>query len=401
MPESMVINSYLAHADKGVHLHALDLPGCFGRGQREKEALADLEKSVRKYIADLARHGEPVESPGSLDLRIVEHNRATGPFDPGDTAALFEIEKTPIDQNEIERYLHLARFNRADLLALVGNLPALLLDWESPAFEGFTIRKILRHIGNGEKWYASRILAREEEPDDWDHDAGMPIYEFLEVSRRTCHGVYRSLAPDRLDGRVLYPAHHTSNPDEPWTLRKSLRRMLEHEREHTEHIHEVIDAVKNTFRGKMIAARDAITYIAVQLSASELIARQITGTWSMREVVGHLVGWEKLALESVRKTLAGEETVMLSGFEDERIDEINAAFAAGAREKSWEEVWGDYNQARDDMLAFLSDCTAQDLARVMTAPWGSKYTLFRFFELWPEHDQEHIEMIREETDLLA
>jgi len=33
---------------------------------------------------------------------------------------------------------------------------------------------------------------------------------------------------------------YTDNPDEPWTLRKTLRRFLEHEREHFRNIQELL-----------------------------------------------------------------------------------------------------------------------------------------------------------------
>ena len=400
MTEPMLIRSYLAYAEKGVHLHVLDFPGCFGRGTDEASALTDLQAALQQYFADLHRHGEIREIPAAFDIRIVERSgQASGPFDPGDTAALFEREKAPIETGEIDRCFRLADGNRADLIVLAGALPDRMLDWTSPQFDGFTIRKILRHIGNGEKWYVSRILSPEEEPAEWDHDRDMPVYEYLDATRRTCRDIYRALAPERLDGRVLYPAHHTSNPAEAWNVRKSLRRMLEHEREHTAHILEVIDAARKQMIENMVAASETIRAIAEQLTTAERTGRLITGSWTLREVVGHLTDWEKLAVGSIEKTLAGLETHIMPGFSDDRIDTINAEFAQNRGGQTWEQVWDDYSTTRAKMVDLLSGCSGQDLARVMVPPWGGALTLFRFFQIWPEHDLEHVEMIRRETDL--
>ena len=128
--------------------------------------------------------------------------------------------------------------SRADLLALVRNLPNEALDRQP---EGYPqpIRAILRHIGNAEEWYASRVVPAEELPKEWENDARMEIFSFLDMERRTVSALFRALsAQDR--AQVFHPARWTRHPEEAWTARKALRRLLEHEREHTGHLHEVV-----------------------------------------------------------------------------------------------------------------------------------------------------------------
>lgn len=51
----------------------------------------------------------------------------------------------------------------------------------------------------------------------------------------------RQLANEEL-AVVAYPQCWTQHPDEPWTARKALRRLLEHGREHIRHIEAILAA---------------------------------------------------------------------------------------------------------------------------------------------------------------
>ncbi len=60
--------------------------------------------------------------------------------------------------------------SRADLLALAGSVPPEILDWQ-PHAQSFSIRRLLRHIGNAEEWYVSRVVPPETLPPEWENDA--------------------------------------------------------------------------------------------------------------------------------------------------------------------------------------------------------------------------------------
>lgn len=223
--------------------HVLDLPGCFVRAANEEAALTALPPAIRAYHDWLVRHGETVPEaspPGSLRLRVVAASRGFGPFRRGDIAALFEPERQPMTRQEMKRYLRLADYTRADLLALVRPLSKALREWR-PHPEAMNIRQILRHIGNSEQWYVSRLVDPETLPPQWENDADMPIFKFLAMERSTVVDRLHRLTDEEL-ANVVFPAHFTDHPDEPWTARKALRRLLEHEREHTDHIRHILAA---------------------------------------------------------------------------------------------------------------------------------------------------------------
>jgi len=219
--------------------HVLDLPGCIARAPTRDETLARVPAAIREYHAWLRRHGKAAPAGDeAVEVEVVGESAGGGPFDRGDTAALLPMERDPVTAEEMERYFCLMAYARADLLALVRDLPDEVLDWQ-PDPQSFSIRHILRHVGNAEEWYVSRIVPPETLPPEWEHDEDLPILEFLEMERRTALARLRALTEEeRAD--VFYPAQWTRHPEEPWTARKVLRRFLEHEREHTGQVREML-----------------------------------------------------------------------------------------------------------------------------------------------------------------
>ncbi len=228
-------------ADDGLCMaHVPDLPGCAVRAPTREEALHQLPEAIRDYHDWLRRHGEtvpPVDKP--IEVDIAEVSTGFGPFNPGDAAALFEPDRRAIAAEEIEFHLRLMSHSRADLVALVRDLTDETLDWQ-PDAQSFSIRRLLRHIGNAEEWYVSRIVPPESLPPEWERDEDMPIMEFLEMERRTAIARLRQLT-EAEQSDVFYPQQWTQHPGEPWTARKVFRRFLEHEREHTGQIRRMLE----------------------------------------------------------------------------------------------------------------------------------------------------------------
>ena len=230
---------YLEVTDSLCMAHIPDLPGCTLRAPSPAEALARLPAAIRGHLAWLRRHGEPVPPAGDpVEIEVAGESHGFGPFNPGDAAALFPPDRTPITPADMEVYFRLMAHARADLLALVEPLPDDLLD-RQPDPDSWAIRHILRHIGNAEEWYVSRLVPPETLPPEWEHDDELPLLDFLAMERRTAvDRLSRLTAEER--SAVVYPTRWTNHPDEPWTARKALRRAVEHEREHTAQIQEML-----------------------------------------------------------------------------------------------------------------------------------------------------------------
>jgi uncharacterized damage-inducible protein DinB/predicted RNase H-like HicB family nuclease len=238
----MVSSVCLEIADDGRCMaHVLDLPGCFARAETREAALTQVPQAIREYHAWLRRHGEAVLPPREpLEVWVAGATGGSGPFDPGDAAALFPADREAIGHGEMERSFCLMAYSRSDLLGRALDLPDELLDWV-PGLGSFSIRRALRHVGNAEEWYVSRVVPADRLPPEWQDDDAMPIFEFLAMERRTALAQLRGLDDEQRSG-IFYPSVWTDHREEPWTARKVLRRFVEHELEHAGQIAGILAA---------------------------------------------------------------------------------------------------------------------------------------------------------------
>ncbi len=217
---------------------ALNHPGCFAYGKDADEAQKKFPLAAREYAAWIARHGESwlddeveVVVEETFDAYFV--NSHFERVEPGNDTFMVESfflhDWKPLAAHEVEHALKLLAWSRADLLRLVESVDTERLHRPYPN-ERWSINGILKHIGGAEWWYQERIgfpfPEREEEiPAD--------PFERLSVVREH----FTALLP-----RLVGVTKVIGLEGEIWSPRKVLRRALWHERDHTEHIHKLLNS---------------------------------------------------------------------------------------------------------------------------------------------------------------
>jgi len=383
---------YLEIAGQGTCMaHVLDLPGCMVRAGNKEDALTALPDAICDYHTWLRRHGEPVPlEDDPVEIEVAGESRDTGPFDPGDTAALFPPDRVPITPEEMERHFQLLAYTRADLLDLVRDpstgsgqvLPDDVLDWQ-PDPESYSIRRLLRHIGNAEEWYVSRIVPPETLPPEWEHDEDLLIFEFLEMERRTAIARLRTLTEkERL--AVFHPTHFTSHPEEPWTVRKALRRFLEHEREHTAQAREILTAWRSHLLARLAEERTRLLEQINGLDVTTLSESPIFDDWTAKDLLAHIPAWDELFTERIELILDGRENEIATGDLDAR----NAALHAERKDWSLARAMEACMDARADFLTALSRLSDADLHRGRHFSWGDA-TVRQWMQWRAWHDAGH------------
>ena len=333
---------YLERAEDGLCMaHVPALPGCMVRATGRDEALGALSGAIRAYHTWLRDHGEAAPREDEpLELEVAGEVEGTGPFNPGDAAALFPSDREPTTPEEMEAHFRLMGHARADLLALAGRLC------------------ILRHIGNAEEWYVSRLVAPESLPAEWQDDEDMPLWDFLVMERRAVLDRLRALSAEER-AAVFYPTAWTSHPDEAWTLRKVLRRFLEHEREHTGQVREVLELRRSAILADLHTARQEL-----------------------------LADWEAFGVEGLRLMGRGE-VPLVEPIRD--IDAWNREHAAARQDQPWEAVLADLHAAREALLDALQALAPCFLGQKFPFPWGGEGTPVDWLSVYPAHDREHTE----------
>lgn len=376
---------YLEIAPDGLTMaHVPDLPGCIVRAPTRKAALQGLPAAIRRYQAWLRRHGEPaLPEEESIEIEVAGESVGFGPFVSGDTAALFSPDRPPIAPQEMERYFRLMEHSRADLLTLVGELPDETLDLRASP-QSRSIREILRHIGNAEEWYISRLLPPERLPPEWESDESMPIFDFLEMERRTALECLRRLDEEERSG-LLYPAYWTEHPEEPWTARKVLRRFLEHEAEHRGEIREVLAFQRRLLLACLAEARSTLLETLLYLDERTLVETPAVGAWTAKDLLAHIIAWDRWAREAAGRMVAGE-MADLSAAADE--DAFNALAVAAWRDRSLEEVLAALQEERAAWVEWMKDLPEEDFFR--RRPIGTyDWALSGWIEVYVRHEEKH------------
>ena len=214
---------------------ALDYPGCAAHGADGPEAVMRLPQRLLFYTHRIAaRVSDPWWQVGDFDLRIVETFQSfnvnpAGERVPADTPgsyevnAFFEDDRRPLGAEEIQHGLAMLGWNRADLLEMVSGLDEVAFD-RLETGERWSVRGILRHLGNSEWWYLDRLGLAETGADELPRD----VFERLAHSRGQLERVLPPLA-----GREDLLRERNS---EWWSPRKLLRYVIWHELDHIEHI---------------------------------------------------------------------------------------------------------------------------------------------------------------------
>lgn len=375
--------------------HVLDLPGCSIRETSRAATLGQLPAAIRAYHAWLRRHGEP--APAETELIVIEvaaEVTGCGPFDPGDAAALFPPERAALSPAEMARLLRLLAYSRADLLALIGTgptaLPDELLDWR-PDPESFCIRQILRHIGNAEEWYVSRLVPPETLPAEWENDEEMPLYQFLEMERHTAIARLEQLTDDER-ARTNRPPYWTTHPDEEWTARKVLRRFLEHEREHTAQIRQVLNARRRHLLAHLAAARSELLGQLTCLGEGTLTSALVNEGWTAQDTLAHIAAWDRWVRREIGRLVAGEEpdTAAISD-----INAYNAANVTAWKGHSLDEVVTELQEARADWVAWMKGLSEEEFFRPRPRGRGN-WWIPTWIAVFREHDlEEHAHKLAE------
>jgi predicted RNase H-like HicB family nuclease len=202
-------------AEGGPLAHVPELPGCTARARTVDAVKEAIRQAARDYIAFLRAQGEP-DLPDDFDLEFEETQSFT-----------LAPDYAPMTPDEIARAKRWLEASRDAMLAELADLPDEAWDWK-PSVDDWPLRAITNHIGNSELWYTDKLMEPDRAPLDR-----------LDVTR--------CVALDRLDALAPQdPERVTIFEGEDWTLRKVLRRMLEHEQEHLAQIRDRIARYKSS-----------------------------------------------------------------------------------------------------------------------------------------------------------
>jgi hypothetical protein len=188
-----------------VILYVPALPGFQVNSTSPAEALPEAEQRVDAYVQWL-RDGEllPDDFPSPTRIAVVGEHRANG-----DAGPIFASDEAPVDDDYAEFALSIGRAALSDLLFVFDDIG----EGARPNAE-----RILRHVAEMDRWYATRMAPAQ----------GKPFAELVDELIQSA-----SLFEETVDGVMASGQPLTWALDgETWSIRKALRRRTGHLREH-------------------------------------------------------------------------------------------------------------------------------------------------------------------------
>lgn len=212
--------AYLVPVGQGWAAFVDGLPGVMAQGEERGAVLEALAAATERGLAFARRLGQSVPSP---DLGAVRELPAAEPATAGGWLYGIELpgDRLPMRPPDLEPYARAIEAATEEQAAYLEALPEEAWSWHEEG-SPWTVEAAGQEWANLNWWLWRCLSPWPEEP-----------LERLEAVRARAVDRYRQLSP--LDRQRV-----TVHVGEEWTARKCLRRTLEHEREHTWHLEEIL-----------------------------------------------------------------------------------------------------------------------------------------------------------------
>lgn len=210
--------------DGGCLLFTFDPPGLLARGDSVEEAMGLVPQAARDLDRFLTECGRPYPGAGpNPEILVAETKRRRGLVANGNTSVTFEMDKVPVQAEEIPRFLAVQEHLRRELLELKDLIPPGAYEFRSLPHR-MSIEKQLSHLAGCDHWYLSRL---------WSNLPRLPkskdVWDKLAMNRERVRDKLLSLTEEEL-------ALVVRTEGEVWSCRKMLRRYMYHERFHLDTI---------------------------------------------------------------------------------------------------------------------------------------------------------------------
>lgn len=217
------------HRTTMCHLLSDAMLGCNSNRPTTEEAVAAAPAGIRLFLAFLARHGAAVDASAPVAVRVVAHqDQGDSWYGRGSPYLAFGPDIEPVTPVACAGFAKRLRWMREDLAAWVSKLSGEELDAQ-PVPRGRPARQVILHILTGPGGYLSPSLDGSKGYSTIGTQAERGLLGLSEALLQVADKAAEDLAaatPEQRKRVLQRPS------GELRTLRKSVRRMLEHDWEH-------------------------------------------------------------------------------------------------------------------------------------------------------------------------
>jgi uncharacterized damage-inducible protein DinB len=271
------------------------------------------------------------------------------------------------------------KYGRTRLLQAIEGLSRRELT-ELPIYEGWTIKDVLAHVVGWDQRVlktlplmlqnrASEVASVEvddfnrESVQSWRDKSLAEVLSEVQSTHQRILEILSNLDPKEIDMR-------RERHERIITIRSYvIDVMIEHDREHAAEIElwrkNLEQSVDPRDIEANLAQKRAAFLAAIEgLSEADLLDKNVGGTWSVKDVVGHIADWERLMLNAARHIHDPSLPVVIPVTEDE-----NGIMASRRAKESWEKVFHDFSQVSQAVDSFVAGLKMGDWTLRGPYPW--------------------------------
>jgi uncharacterized damage-inducible protein DinB len=143
---------------------------------------------------------------------------------------------------------------------------------------------------------------------------------------------------------------------------------------------------------KLAESRRELHRATASLSEEEMTQVQVEGVWTIKDVLGHIVSWEEICLEPLRRYANGDP------FEAEAIKDylgLNEELAARKQDIPLDAILGKLDAIRQELVATASKLSAEQWEQRVLFPWGDEGAVAEMLDELYQHELEHVHAIQQ------
>jgi len=241
-----------------VFAHSVDLIGCYARAESKSEAIAAILEDSKKYCQWLQKIAlspemkivvnELLQGITNVEISQEVHN-IPALADPEGCSALFNSEREELSQETFEAYLTIINKLPEELMRIVFQLATEDLERKHLPAEP-SINDELKNLYQMEIYFMSKF--GEEVKRKFfeiikltqDELESLSILERVVKVRQGAIALLRFYFP-RLQKVLKVKTTCDNFPEEEWSLKKILRKFIEHERDKIKHIARLVEVINH------------------------------------------------------------------------------------------------------------------------------------------------------------
>lgn len=143
-------------------------------------------------------------------------------------------------------------------------------------------------------------------------------------------------------------------------------------------------------RTALIESRNKILAAISELLNDELEKVPIEGTWTVKDILGHISAWDTTCIGPLSDFIQG------AGYNPTLVKDHLAWNTHQSKKRqslTLDAIWEEFNSTRSELLTLIDSISSESLQVEATAPWGETGTLEQIILGLAWHENEHAETI--------